>query len=285
MLPEKHILYLDILGFCELAKTPARALDLYQIINGLLVHQHHAFRCFVFSDTLLVYNIFDPKTAHDRQYCVMYLAEFAQDLLYRVIGREYYFRAILTKSEFLHQHFDNLEAFFGQALINSYRDEKTLIGCGLLMDSALLPDNRIFPTIWHCGRYHYVFLTQDIQRASEYGRGGFPFSGEILDSARLNFPMYAQLFFLKDVYLKSIHSPDPKVRAKFQATWTFYHQEFRALCDTWLSSGFDYAAIADADWEAARQGFESELKSEPFKYDANRARRPGPAAVSSEERS
>ncbi len=156
MIPERYLLYLDILGFSEMAQTPQRVLDLYQIMDRLHAHRHHAFQRLVFSDTLVVYNTHEPRNAHDRQYYVMYLAEFAQDLLYRLIGRDYYFRAILTKGEFFHHRFENLEAFFGQALIDSYRHEKDLIGCSLFMDSRLPPSARAL--IGPPGRQLYAAL-------------------------------------------------------------------------------------------------------------------------------
>ena len=77
MIPECYMLYLDILGFSEMAKTPKRVLDLYQIMDQLHVHKHDAFHTIVFSDTLVVSNIHEPRNAHDRKYYVMYLAEFA----------------------------------------------------------------------------------------------------------------------------------------------------------------------------------------------------------------
>ena len=223
-----------------------------------------------FSDTLVVYNKVQQQTVHDNNYLVMYLIEFVQDLLFRFIGRDYYFRAIITKGEFFHRKFKNLEAFFGKALIDSFHDEKKLYGCGLFMDKHLLKHNKFFPTICHCDDYHYVFLTQDIQRANDYGQARFPFSGEILDSTCMNFTTYTQLIFLKDVYRKSQEHPDPKVRAKFQATWYFYYQKFEPLCNALLESGFDFRAIADANWEEARDHFERELQSDYYKYDTSK---------------
>ena len=268
---DKYLLYLDILGFSEMVKFQSRVLDLYQIINNLNVHNHEAFRCLIFSDTILVYNRFEPLTAHDRHYCIMYMSEFVQDLLYRIIGREYYFRAILTKGEFRHEQFSKLDAFFGGALIDSVRDEKALIGCGLFIDRTLLPDNWIFPTIKYCEKYDYVFLTQDIDRANEYGKDGFPFPGELIDSTTMTHPTYAQLQFLKDVRMKSTDHPDPKVRAKFQATWTFYNEKYPLLCKAWLDSNFDFNTIANANWAEAMRQYDSELKSDSYKYNANKA--------------
>ena len=271
LVPEHYLLYLDVLGFSEMAATPNRVLNLYQIMDRLNVHAHKVFKSIVFSDTLLVYNVLQPRDANDRNYCVMYLLEFAQDLLYRLIGRNYYFRAILTKGEFLYHRFENLEAFFGQALIDAYRQEKDLIGVGLFLDNRLLLENTIFPTQQHCDRYHYVFLTQDVTSANDYGKAGFPFSGAILDSTATNFPTYAQFVFLADVYANAMEHPVPKVRAKFQATWVFYQVKFPDLCNVLQRSGFDLNAVADADSNAASVHFQNELSTEYYKFSASHA--------------
>jgi hypothetical protein len=268
MIPERYLLYLDILGFTEMAREPQRVLNLYQVMDRLNVHRHDAFQALVFSDTLVVYNRVEPSNAHDRRYYVMYLAEFAQDLLQRLIGRDCYFRAILTKGSFIHHRFENLEAFFGQALIDSHRYEKGLIGCGLFMDVQLLKENEIFPTRRHCDRYHYVFLTQAIQNASNLGTSGFPFHGDLLDAMGTTTLTYAELTFLADVYRKSTSHPEPKVRSKFQATWNFYQLQFASLCDILRGSGFDFNAVADADWASAKASFDKELASDYYRFNA-----------------
>lgn len=196
----------------------------------------------------------------------MFLSEFAQDLLYRLVGREYYFRAILTEGEFEHIEFENLEAFFGQALNNAYRDGGSLIGVGLFMDNRLQRYNTIFPIERHCEKYNYVFLTQDITRAAGYGGDAFPIAGELIDDCDQTNPTYAQLTFLADVYQKATGHPIPKVRAKFQATWNFYERAFPGLCRALRDSNFDFTAIANAKWGEAAAAFERELASEYYRF-------------------
>ena len=99
-MPSKYLLYIDLLGFSDLVLKRGAVSRLYNIINSLNAHKHHAFRTIAFSDTLLVYNTYDPVSEHDRHYIVMFMCEFAQDLFYRLIGRNLYFRAYLTKGEF-----------------------------------------------------------------------------------------------------------------------------------------------------------------------------------------
>lgn len=267
MIPERYLLYLDILGFSEMAKTPERVLNLYQIMDRLHVHSHESFRSIVFSDTLLVYNVEAPRNEEDAKTCVMFLIEFAQDLLYRLIGRDYYFRAVLTKGEFLYHEFSHLDAFFGQALIDAYNQEKNLAGVGLFLDNRLLEVNDIFLTQKHCDHFSYVFLTQDIQRANSFGYDGFPFDGDLLNSTTMNFPTFDQIQFLADVYKNAREHPLPKVRSKFQATWTFYELKFPGICNALQQSNFDCNAVADADWDSARKKFEEELQSDYYVFN------------------
>ena len=142
-------------------------------------------------------------------------------------------------------------------------------GCGLFIDSKILNENRIFPTQRHCDKYHYVFLTQDIERVNEHGKDGFPFPGKWLDDTTMTFPTYAQLVFLKDVYEKACNYPVPKVRSKFQATWNFYKLQFAPLCRKLEEFEFDFREIADANWGEAKSFFEVELNSDYYKFNAN----------------
>jgi len=97
---EKLLLYLDILGFSELVSKSAKVQELYSIVDKLNVFSHKPqFECIVFSDTMLVYNSV-PLSQNDRSTAVMWMCEFAQDLFYRLIGRDLYFRALLTEGQF-----------------------------------------------------------------------------------------------------------------------------------------------------------------------------------------
>ena len=55
-----------------------------------------------------------------RSYYVWYLIEFAEDLQHRLTGQDVYFRAVLTTGDFSHYPLENIECFFGEALIRAY---------------------------------------------------------------------------------------------------------------------------------------------------------------------
>lgn len=122
---ERYLLYIDILGFSDFVnKSPHSVRRIYKIIEGLNCHKHSDFKVIVFSDTILVYNKFEsPGPSYD-QFIVMYLIEFAQNLLYSFIGKGFYFRAVIEYGEFEHSQPNNVERFFGKALVKAYLNEK-----------------------------------------------------------------------------------------------------------------------------------------------------------------
>jgi hypothetical protein len=124
-MPDRYLLYIDMLGFSDLVLRRGAVRQLYSIIDSLNVHDHHAFKTIAFSDTLLVYNTFEPETDHDRQYAIMYMCEFAKDLHYRLVPIDLHFRGFLTKGEFEQEALRHMQAFYGAALISSYQRERT----------------------------------------------------------------------------------------------------------------------------------------------------------------
>lgn len=142
---KRYLLYIDVLGFSDMVKTnPYKVEEIYKIINSLNVHKHNAFKTIIFSDTVLVYNIIEPVSKDDHKYLVMYLCEFVQDLLYRTITKNVYFRAILLYEEFTHYKLENVECFYGRSLIDAYSKEKDLVSMGLYIHDECNKYNRIF---------------------------------------------------------------------------------------------------------------------------------------------
>ena len=111
---ERFLLYIDILNFSNLVLRKGQVEALYYIINRLHVHRHDVFNTIIFSDTILVYNKLHPRSLEEVHYIVMYLCEFAQDLFYRLIGRDIHFRDYITCGDFAHYHTANIkDVFYG----------------------------------------------------------------------------------------------------------------------------------------------------------------------------
>ncbi len=156
------MLYLDILGFSEMVNDPERVMMLYRIINDLNVHRDASFKAIVFSDTLIIYTDFQIEKRGDATFAVMFLCEFAQDLLFRTIGRNFFFRASIVFGAFKHERLANLEAYFGPALITAYRAEKHLKAVGLFIDEYSAQFCDIFKSRFYCQGFRFVYLTQGL---------------------------------------------------------------------------------------------------------------------------
>jgi hypothetical protein len=172
--PAKYLLYIDILGFSNLVRERGAVGRLYKTIDSLNVHRHHAFRTIAFSDTLLVYNITNPETKDDCHYFIMYLCEFAQDLFYRLVGRDIHFRGYLTLGDFIVADFKNLNAFYGGALIEAYEREKQIESTGLFIDNNILGDCDIFHFEKYDERCSYVYLMQSLDTITFPDDSGYP---------------------------------------------------------------------------------------------------------------
>ena len=77
-------MYLDFLGFTELIKDKSRVIELFSIIDDLHAHKDPNYKVIVFSDTMLIYNSINPKNDWYKKIELMYLIEFARDLLLRL---------------------------------------------------------------------------------------------------------------------------------------------------------------------------------------------------------
>ncbi|MDQ7058867.1 MAG: hypothetical protein Q9N62_10800 [Ghiorsea sp.] len=119
------LLYIDILGFSELvSSSPDTIDDLYEVIASLNAHNHDAFKCVIFSDTILVYNIDGGNHPADISYLIMFICEFSKDLLHRLTNRNVVFRAVISSGYFRHYQLNDVPCFYGTALTKAYYSEK-----------------------------------------------------------------------------------------------------------------------------------------------------------------
>ncbi len=235
---KKYLLYIDILGFANLVKSNQKKVHyLYKIIDELNVHRHDAFKTIVFSDTILAYNKDDPINDEGHRYCSMYSCEFAQDLLYRLIGKEIYFRAVIDYDEFEHAKMKNIEKYFGKALINCYTSEKNTNSIGLFITNQANKYQTIFPTIQYDENLHFVFIQQYLYRFEQECQG-LEFS--MIDQLDYSFPIVREIRIMKDVYEK-MYSNDisPKIRGKFQNYWLTYKKKCPWIINKWEENKFD----------------------------------------------
>jgi hypothetical protein len=254
----RYLLYIDILGFRDLVRTgPAEVHRLYKIIDTLNVHGHDSFKTIVFSDTILVYNLFEAQSEGDHEYAVMFSCEFAQDLLYRLARRNIFFRAVLDYGPFEHYSLANTPCFFGPALIAAYDAEKRLPAIGLFATTACIAYNSVFSSLPFGGDLHFIFLTQGLDRVQLYTGGHLP-ADPVLNETDDLYKVIEELSFLKSVYTSMRSDLPPSVRAKHLATYDLYRRKYPVLMESLEKNGFRREAVSPTlEWS----GYEREIES------------------------
>lgn len=283
---KKYLLYIDTLGFADLVEDEMKVRRLYHIIENLNAHIHDSFRVIVFSDTILIYNAVEPIDDKDHRYLVMFLIEFVQDLLYRIIGKGYFFRAVLIYGEFEHTK-TNIEKFFGKALVDAYQKEKSINCTGLFIDNICQKYNSIFRVERYDKEFSFVFLNQSIERViRDYGP--LPIDPEFLFDTDYEWFLVRDVQMLKDIYTIMRTHKDPKVRKKMFATWKFYCKRYPDFVKKLIKSKFNLNVISNSPkWKkftkSIRDGYRGYGVKVPtieqFRKVINKARKAGRLAA------
>jgi len=257
---DRFLLYIDILGFSEMtSREPRKVARIYAILDSLNVHRHHAFKTIVFSDTVLVYN---PKLAEsddERSYYVWYLIEFAEDLHHRLTGQDVFFRAILTSGHFSHYPLENIECYFGAALISAYAREKSIPSIGLFLDENCAKHNKYFRTEPFDGECSFVYLNRSIESVTEYTGDKYPFRDRAIEDQAPFMPW--QVRFLRDVHANMRLHKSPSVRAKFLTAWDFYARRYPGLTRALVDSDFSLDALAGRQaWDSEASAMKKSIK-------------------------
>jgi len=246
---QRFFLYIDILNFTKLINQRGKVEELYEIINKLNVHRHDVFNTIIFSDTILVYNKEHARGLDDVHCIVMYLCEFAQDLFYRLIGRDVHFRAYITCDDFAHYQMEHIkDVFYGPALIEAYQAEKRIQCMGLFMSNAVVTYSDIFKTARFNRTCHFVFIMQSLLRQS-WKRHEYPIDPSIIiDTDEIWFLAY-DIRYLETIYRHRMDETLPsRVRRKYQATWRILLKKHSGFMSALEESKFDPKAISVCDW-------------------------------------
>lgn len=252
---ERFLLYIDILGFSELVNNNSESIKrIYEIVNQLNVHKHDAFRTIIFSDTILVYNKIETKTEHDKEYVVMYMIEFVQDLLFRGKSINLNFRAIITYGEFEHYKLENAECYYGKSLVSAYLKEKEINGVGLFIDNNLEVFNKIFKTCVYNSKLRFVFLFQRMLQLKEYTEDVLPLPKEFIDDSYEFWLLKDEIKILKKYFDELNNNQEPRVRAKYLQTYQYYRKLMPMIFDQLERSNFSLTTISpDADWNELKE--------------------------------
>lgn len=251
----RFLLYIDILGFSELVKRDIKKVkELFKIVNGLNVHKHHDFKTIVFSDTILIFNREVTTNQRDKEYLVMYFCEFVQDLMFRTIDFDIQFRAILTYEEFYYHEMENLEAYFGDALINAYHKEKEINGLGLFIDKQIIEYNKIFKITEFDKDLCFVYLLQTIEFLHSLGKFELPINTDYVSAGYNFFGLEDNVLILKNIYSNTLSQTDSRIRGKYLEAYGLYKKRYGWLIGIFEMNNFDHKVISpQAEWDHLRR--------------------------------
>jgi len=233
---EKSFLYIDILGFSKMTNnSPNKIEQVFQILDSIKVHRHFAFKTIVFSDTILVFNEDDSRSD---DYYVTYLCEFVQDLFYRTIYLNVFFRAVITKGEFKYQKLNNIESYYGKALVDCYNKEKELKAIGLFIDKSFSKEVVTFNTINYDSDFNFIILNQSLDFLNSISNGQLPIDHEHFEETDMLGRIDEDLLFFREIeYLKENH-PKESVKLKYKNTYKLYRNQYPELFKTFEEQGF-----------------------------------------------
>ena len=257
---DRFLLYIDILGFSEMTqREPRKVARVYSILDELNVHRHQSFRTIVFSDTVLVYNPELAESEEERQYLVWYLTEFAEDLHHRLTGQDIFFRAILTSGSFAHYRLENVECFFGEALVNAYSSEKDIPSLGLFIDNYCNKYNQFFRVAEFDENLSFVYLNRSLETLEEYTQGHYPTKEFGVADQAPHTPW--QVRFLRDAHTNMREHKSPAVRTKFLTAWDFYAKRYPDLVSVLSKNDFALTSLApEAAWAEETKRMNQDIK-------------------------
>lgn len=232
----RAFLYIDILGFENLVRTNSEKVDqIFSIVDTLKVHKHFALQTIVFSDTILVFN---KDESHTIDYYCTYFVEYSQALFYRLSEINVYFKGILTLGEFNFSKMTNIQAYYGLALIDAYKDESTLEGFGLYVDKRLSNEIIVFDRVPFTEKYDFILLCQSLKNLYSTTEGILPIDINLLSETDTYYKVDEELRFLREIeYLKQNH-PVSKIRAKYQKVYDTYKADLPLFFKTFETEGF-----------------------------------------------
>ncbi len=261
----RFLLYVDLLGFSDLVQSRnCTLLDLFKTLDNSNIHTHKgSFGVIQFSDTLIVYNEYDVVTDYEKQMCVMFLCEFAQEIQLRLLGHDSFIRAFITYGPFEdtgsypNTNFKHIRAFWGESLVSAYRTEKTIKAVGLFVDEIIKPflfTDLFEPHLYDSKSSIWFVDTSKMLKDQFFDGTDFSFAESNIEAMGTERYLAYDLFYIKKLYE---HGHDqnlsPSVRTKYITTWEFYRRKYRGLCNALEDSEFDYESILDINlkpyWE------------------------------------
>jgi hypothetical protein len=243
---QRVFLYIDLLGFADIAKDDQAVLEIFERIDQLNVHRDGSFKVIAFSDTILVYG--DGYWLEHPNQAVMWLIEFAEDLFFRLVSIDRHFRAYICRGGFDDIEMKNIRAFYGTALVNSYHKERDIGAMGVFIENELAALSDIYKTTPFDLDCHFVFVIRrigDINSPASH----YPIDPVLIEGA--GFQIGYEIAYLRNIVanMRAIELPS-RVRAKYALTWSIYQARYPHACAYLLANDFDPKGISTYDLAA-----------------------------------
>ena len=102
----------------------------------------------------------------------------------------------------------NVNAYYGEALISTYQDEKELKGFGLYIDKSISNDSFIFEKIDFNEKYDYILLCQSLIKLYKKTKGKLPVSKSLLTETDDYYRIDEDIRFFREIdyYRKHINN-------------------------------------------------------------------------------
>lgn len=256
MTQNRLLLYIDILGFSDLvSENPERIDDLYEVIASLNAHKHDAFRCVIFSDTILVYNVDGGDHPQDMSYLLMFQCEFVRDLLHRLTGRGIFYRAVITSGYFRHYQLNEVPCFYGTSLVNAHNAEKDIKAIGLFMDNSLIPHCDIFHHTPFNDSYSFVYVTQALDQLEMLCDSGVPDLKNYIEETELDWNGGPELLYLAELCRNAKSKDLPElVILKYEKTIELYRGRYPKIISSLERNECNIMAVfPEINWNAITQ--------------------------------
>jgi hypothetical protein len=147
----------------------------------------------------------------------------------------------------VHSKMKNIEAFYGCALIHSYKREREIQCTGLFIENDLVPYIEMFQSDKYDEHSHYIHLMDRLREIS-FHDDAYPLNKDLIFPDGLEVLSY-DITYLKNIY-GHMNNMDlaPRVRVKYLSAWQMIQKQHRALLDVLERSKFDPRAVCDMDW-------------------------------------
>ncbi len=133
---------------------------------------------------------------------------------------------------------NNIQAYYGIALIETYKDESTLEGFGLYVDKRLSSEIIVFDKVPFTEKYDFILLCQSIKNLYSKTEGLLPIDINLLSETDAFHRIDEDLRFLREIeYLKQKH-PVEKIRAKYQKVYDTYKFDLPLFFAAFEAEGF-----------------------------------------------